>query len=405
MDIKYYLRKAQDVQAKDYLSVFPMLLGLILTPFYRKRLRDCWAVCERSDEARDNGYHFFKYVKEKHPHQKCFYAIDKKCHDYEKVEKYKTVVEFGSVKHWLLYFSCKFLISSQSFKPNAYLCTLIERSGMFRPHHVFFQHGITINKPDYLEASRRKVDYFITVTPQETEFVANELGYGSECVRMLGFPRFDALHEFKVEENMILIMPTWRKWLRLKSEGRNKNLDNDDLNEYIDAWTSLLENQEFRDLTRDKNLKIVFIMHSNMKEVISADTFMSDSVNVVDLEKCDLQSLMKSASMMITDYSSVFFDMVYMKKPVIFYQFDEEKFRSHHYKKGWFDYKQTPFGEWCETVPEVMEALSATIEKNYVPSDEYIKEHSKMFTQYDTENSKRVYSLLSNCNVMRGLNC
>ena len=114
---------------------------------------------------------------------------------------------------------------------------------------------------------------------------------------------------------------------------------------------------------------------------------------------------MKSASMMITDYSSVFFDMVYMKKPVIFYQFDEEKFRSHHYKKGWFDYKQTPFGEWCETVPEVMEALSATIEKNYVPSDEYIKEHSKMFTQYDTENSKRVYSLLSNCNVMRGLNC
>ena len=405
MDIKYYLKKAQDVRIKDYLSVFPMLIGLMLTPFYRKRLSNYWAICERQDEARDNGFHFFRYVKERHPSQKCFYAIDKKCHDYKKVEKYKTVVEFGSVKHWILYFSCKYLISSQSFKPNAYLCTLIERAGLFKPHHVFLQHGITINKPDYLEASRRKVDYFITVTPQETDFVANELGYGSACVKMLGFSRFDALHEFDVEENMILIMPTWRKWLRHKSEGRNDKYNRNDLNEYIDAWTSLLKNQNLIKLIKTQRIKIVFIMHSNMKSVIASDVFMSEGVTVVDLEQCDLQALMKKASMMITDYSSVFFDMVYMKKPVIFYQFDEERFRSCHYKKGWFDYKHTPFGEWCESVPEVIDALYGAIEMNYAPSYEYLKEHNKMFPQYDTNNSKRIYSFLSNSDVMRDFNC
>ena len=396
MDIKYYLRKAQDVRIKDYLSVFPMFLGLILTPLYKKKLKNYWAVCERPEEARDNGFHFFKYVKEQHPGQKCFYAINKKCHDYKKVEKYKTIVEFGSVKHWILYFSCKYLISSQSFKPNAYLCTLIERSGLFRPHHVFLQHGITINKPDYLDASRRKVDYFITVTPQETEFVVNELGYGSKCVQMLGFPRFDALHEFIVDDNMILIMPTWRKWLRLKSEGRNEKSDNNDLDEYIYAWTSLLSNQKLMDFVRKKELKIVFIMHSNMKSVVSSDVFKSEGVNVVNLEQCDLQLLMKKASMMITDYSSVFFDMIYMKKPVVFYQFDEEKFRSHHYKKGWFDYRHTPFAVWCESVSEVISALSVIIDRNYALSEDYLKEHSKTFIQYDADNSKRVYTFLSN---------
>ena len=28
--------------------------------------------------------------------------------------------------------------------------------------------------------------------------------------------------------------------------------------------------------------------------------------------------------MLITDYSSVYFDIAYMRKPIIFYQFDEE---------------------------------------------------------------------------------
>ena len=44
---------------------------------------------------------------------------------------------------------------------------------------------------------------------------------------------------------------------------------------------------------------------------------------------------------MITDYSSVFFDFSYMRKPVIFYQFDEKKFRKAQYAEGYFSYKNT----------------------------------------------------------------
>lgn len=49
--------------------------------------------------------------------------------------------------------------------------------------------------------------------------------------------------------------------------------------------------------------------------------------------KYDVQQLLKESLLLITDYSSVFFDMMYMNKPVIFYQFDENQYRKVIIKK------------------------------------------------------------------------
>lgn len=47
-------------------------------------------------------------------------------------------------------------------------------------------------------------------------------------------------------------------------------------------------------------------------------------IRLADWKRYDIQELLKSAAVMVTDYSSVFMDMVYMRKPVLHYQFDEE---------------------------------------------------------------------------------
>ena len=91
-------------------------------------------------------------------------------------------------------------------------------------------------------------------------------------------------------------------------------------------------------------------------------------ITVASAETHDMQELMKSAEMMITDYSSVYFDMFYMKKPVVFYQFDEEEFRSFHY-----------------------EELAGS---GYKVSEEFEAAHKGEFQLYDRENSKRVYNTL-----------
>ena len=54
--------------------------------------------------------------------------------------------------------------------------------------------------------------------------------------------------------------------------------------------------------------------------------------------------MIKKSALLITDFSSVFFDFGYMKKPIIYYQFDNELFRSNHYKEGYFSYERDGFG-------------------------------------------------------------
>jgi len=394
LNIKRMLSKAQDVKITDYFSAFPMTAGLILAPFFKKKYSNTWGIGERKTEARDNGYHFYKYMLKKHPEQKCIYVIDKKSRDYRKVKNHGEIVQPGTIKHWILYFTCQYLISSQSFKPNGYICTFFERAGLFRPHHVFLQHGITINKPEYLRADLRKAEYFMTVTPQETDFVAQELGYGSQRVFMTGFPRFDALHNHRAAANRVFIMPTWRKWLKLKSE-EHSDAGGDILSsEYIKYWKELLTSEKLQSIADELNLEIVFYPHPNFKGVIDTKALVGRNVRVADIENEDIQKLMLDSKVLITDYSSVFFDMVYMKRPVIFFQFDEEKFRKYHYEQGWFDYHKTAFGKIFVDPEDVVDELKEIADADFRVSEALMDEHEKTFPLYDNRNSERVYRVL-----------
>ena len=98
--------------------------------------------------------------------------------------------------------------------------------------------------------------------------------------------------------------------------------------------------------------------------------------------------------MMITDYSSVFFDMVYMKKPILFYQFDKKDFRKFQYDKGYFDYDNNLFGVSKNTLNDLLGALDSIVKNNFTVSHEYLKEHQRIFKYYDSDNSKRVYEAL-----------
>ena len=46
-----------------------------------------WIISERPNQARDNGYCFFKFMKENHPDVPIYYLIDKKAPDYNKVKE------------------------------------------------------------------------------------------------------------------------------------------------------------------------------------------------------------------------------------------------------------------------------------------------------------------------------
>ena len=100
-----------------------------------------WILYERGTDARDNGYWFYKYLKDNHPEIKVFYLISKDSVDYPKVQA--DAVVFGTVKHyWLLVSAAKRISTHYAFGlriPNAILFRFYGLHNNF----YFLQHGIT----------------------------------------------------------------------------------------------------------------------------------------------------------------------------------------------------------------------------------------------------------------------
>lgn len=391
----YFFDRVRDVKVADYLSVIPMGIALIIKPFFKKKYCGSWLICEEPYEARDNGYHFFKYMKEQQTQQKCYYAIKRKSVDFRKVERYGDIIEHGSVQHWLAYFLCEYNISSQKGgKPNAAMCAFMEMNGVFKPQNVFLQHGITINDVRWLYADRSRFKYFITSTTEETAFIEENFGYPEGTVHMTGMPRFDELHDDITKSNRILIMPTWRYWFNLRSKRFTEVEDDFVKSEYFQKWMEVINGKEFNDLIEANNLEVVFYPHRNMQSHINDFRGQHSKVIIASDKDYDVQELLKTSAMMITDYSSVFFDMVYQKKPVVFYQFDKDTYRKHQYQRGYFDYEDNPFGHTVITYKNLIDEIERLLNFNLGISNDYLIEHDRIFKHWDKNNCERVYTLL-----------
>lgn len=391
--LNYLIDRMRDVKFTDYLSLFPMMMAFFLKPFYKKKYQGTWLICEEPLEARDNGYHFFKYMCENQQQQICYYAIKRKSVDAKKVEKIGKIIEYGSVQHWLAYFLCDYNISSQKGgKPNAAICAFMELNHLFHTHNVFLQHGVIINDLKWLYADRSVFDIFITSTIPEKNFIEDCFGYPDGTIKLTGLPRFDNLHQDRTNRKQIVVMPTWRYWFNLTSK-KKKGLDTDfETSEYLERWKEFLESERLNDIISKYDLDVIFYPHRNMQKYISViKNEIKTNAIIASWEEYDLQELLITSAMMITDYSSVFFDMIYMKKPVIFYQFDSEKFRYGQYSQGYFDYGDNPYGKSFRELEPLFDELSKIINNNFECNSSFLTAHKESFKYYDTNNSERVF--------------
>ena len=393
--ISYIFYKAKDLKISDFLAAGKMIAAIAVSPAFKKKYKNTWIVCEDEKEARDNGYWFFKHVTQNHPEQKCVYAIKPKAVDYPKVSALGETVQYGSFRHWIIYLTSQFNISSQKGgKPNAALCAFMELNHLFKRQNVFLQHGVTINKARWLYADRSSFKYFITATTPETEYIEKYFGYEKGVVRNTGFSRFDNLHNLEVKKNRILIMPSWRVWFKEKSAQVDSSDANFESSEYLEKWKGLLSDEKMKALIEKYQLEIIFYPHRNMQDYLHCFSDVDSGVIIGSSREYDVQDLLKTSRLLITDYSSVFFDMIYMKKPIIFYQFDEEKFRQQQYQEGYFDYHNNAFGRSYKTSEPLLEELTGYVQNNFEVSKEYLEEHQKVFQHYDANNSERIYRLL-----------
>lgn len=388
------IKNLKYVKAKDFISPFIfiiMIIPALLFKFFNQiRGKGLWLIAEEKDTARDNGYHFFKYIRENHPEENCYYAIDKNCNDYEKVKSYGNIIQYGSLKHWLYYMSAKYNISNQkSSNPNYILFYFLHVILKLYNNRVFLQHGITVNNGIWLHYKNTRFKYFICGAKDEYEFIKKTFGYPKENVIYTGFARFDNLHNININKKQILIMPTWRCWLGRQTNTLGEKYDFKQT-KYYKCWNGLLNDKEFVKFIEENNLKVLFYPHMNMQKFLDNFNVKSNNIEIVSMNT-DIQKVLKESAIMITDYSSVFMDFAYMCKPILFFQFDYEEFRDKQYSEGYYNYKKG-FGPSCDNKEELIEKLKSIYTKGL--KQEYIDKMNSFFEIKDQENCQRIYKEL-----------
>lgn len=373
---------------------------IIITSFITSKIlklndnfTDIWLVSERRNEAEDNGYHLFKYIRENYPEQKVYYVIDKKSKSYSRVKKYGNVIQHNSFQHYLYYFLAEKHLSAFQFfgVPETPFLWFLEKYGFIRKKKVFLQHGITKEKLPFLEYRNTKYALFVCGAKPEYEYVSQEYGYPKENVKYLGFCRFDNLHESK-RENTIILMPTWRQWFGLTNENnsREEEFQKFKESEYFERYNELISNPNLRKVLETYNTKLIFYPHPEMQRFLKAFQANSEYIEIANRNNYNLQELIRGSKLLITDYSSIAFDFAYMRKPLIYYQFDQEKYYKNHFEKGFFDCETNGFGPVIKKEGDLIESISNYLSKD-INEEVYLKRAMNFFPIYDQENSKRTY--------------
>jgi len=374
-------------------------LMCIFSFFFKKKY---WLICEKKNEARDNGIYLFLYCLEEMKNHDVFYVIDRDSYDIGRLEKYiNNVIYTNSFKHCLYYFLSKKIISSQSlpFPYSEKLCRKLFK--VKNQKYYWLQHGVTKDKLNHADMDKKSKGYSLVccAAPDEAQFFCDEFGYDTKSAVCTGFCRFDGLVDNSSNNTQILIMPTFRKWLTT-SEITNhptEKEENSFLNShYYQAYHSLLKNDTFNTWLKKNNIIVYFYQHYAFQtySYLFADCKNSNII-VADCNGYDVQKLMKDSNLLITDYSSVFFDFAYMKKPELFYHFDENEYRASHYKEGFFSYRNHGFGKVIMQEEELINEIINSFSHGFIIDPFYLDRVQGFFQNIDKNNCKRVYDLLT----------
>ncbi|WJV19306.1 CDP-glycerol glycerophosphotransferase family protein [Rossellomorea marisflavi] len=349
--------------------------------------KDIWIIGERPYKAQDNGYFFFKYMRENYPKKKVYYVIEKDSPDLDKVKGLGNILYFKSRKHIkymlmadviLCTHHADFLypIRSQRFK-NA-----VAAKKVFLQHGILGTKNILANYGKY--AHSFETDLFLVSSEFEKKIVVNDFNYLPAEVKVTGLSRFDSLLNPDVPpKNQLLIIPTWRNWLSEKETFVKS--------EYYSRYLALLQSEELRTFSKKYSMEILFCLHPNMQQY--TNLFEQDGVTIVHQGDRDVQVLMKESKLMITDYSSVGFDFSFLDKPVIYYQFDREKFLGKD--PSHLNLDQDLPGSIVLNQEDLFETLSLYGKSHFAISEESKKRAEKFLTYRDRHTNERILKAVS----------
>lgn len=364
-------------------------LTVIFIALFNKKTKNIWLISERGDEARDNGYSFFIYLKKEHPEINTKFVISKKSPDIDKLSDYKNdIIYYRTLKHCYYFVLSEVLISTHimGFSPDFRSIGKLIRKKLiyFRGKQVFLQHGITKDDAPGLYMEKTHLDLFICGAKKEFEYINKTFHYEENEVQYTGFARYDYL--INKLNNTILLMPTWRENLYGLTDEEFK------MSNYYTTYQNLINSKKIDKILKDNNYKLIFYPHYEIQKKIKLFSTNCKNIIIANFKDYSVPELLKSTSLLITDFSSVYFDVAYLRKPVIYYQFDYESYRKNHYKEGYFSYENDGFGPIAREQEELIKKIENNFENKFAIEEKYEKRIDSFFVYKDKNNCNRIYN-------------
>jgi len=361
--------------------------------------KQIWLINDRKEQAGDNGEYFFRYLNAIQPKKILFYfIIEKNCSDYGRLKSFENVIDLNSKEYINLFLKADKIISSSSdyWVNNAFGKDSKYMVDLYHFDYIYLQNGII--KDDlslHLNKISKKFDLILTSSKKEYKSLLNSnYGYNKNNIVLTGLPRFDSLikiHNKIEKEKIIIIFPTWRSYIKgtidliTQKSIKSGTFIN---TTYYKFYNNLINNKQLLHIMQKNGYQGIFCLHPNF--AAEKDFFNGNNIFKIK-EICNQQELFAKSVLLVTDYSSIFFDFGYILKPVIYTHFDYEEYRNKQFPKGYFDYKKDGFGKICYDMDCTLKLIISEIENKCIINNFYNKRIKKFFKYHDDNNCYRAF--------------
>lgn len=340
----------------------------------------------------DNPRAIYEYMVRHKPDYQMYWSIERKSIKSFEYLDIKTVPRF-SVKWLLLMTRAKYWVSNSRLplwipKPEKTIYVQTWHGSPLKRlaadmDEVHMPGTNTIKyKKNFLKESS-KWDYLISPNRYSSEIFERAFRFDKRMIES-GYPRNDFLINSKTDETIkqikeqnglpknkkvILYAPTWRD-NQFHKKGKYK----------FELQMDLKRLQERFGNEYVIVLRLHYLVAENL-DLTDYNDFVYDFSQYEDIRELYLIS-----DLLITDYSSVFFDYANLKRPMLFFVYDIEEYRDH-LRGFYFDFESKAPGPLVKTTEEIITEIEA-IENGEFVFDEVF--YNKFCYLEDGNASKRV---------------
>ena len=266
--------------------------------------------------------------------------------------------------------------------------------------YIFIGHGVQFVKSFLYNDYRSYKNYNKILLPESKIFIdpALEAGWKIENLIRLSLPRWDNYTIFKknkfystnqkAKERSIFLMFTWRK-IKI-----NKNISE----LYYNNLNNLFNDTNINEQFQKNHIKLYYCYHHKLKEKRKIKT----NKNIIHINQNDISSLLKNSSLIITDFSSILFDAIVQKKPLILYIPDglDSNLKDIYSKEYYETITKLKQGklflyELYFDLKNVINKIIYYIKNDFILENEKLKFYNK-FKLNNSNNTKKFISYLKN---------